>query len=89
MSPRVSVVMATYNRAQLVGRAIASVRGQSLVDWEMICVDDGSTDETAAVIQAIGEPRVRLIRLPRIAAPATPGTSASTRRGGPCRLPRR
>ena len=65
MSPRVSVVMATHNRAQLVGRAIASVRGQSLVDWEMICVDDGSTDETAAVIQAIGEPRVRLIRLPR------------------------
>jgi len=36
MSPRVSVVMATYNRTQLVGRAIASVRGQSFLDWEMI-----------------------------------------------------
>ena len=36
MSPRVSVVMATHNRAQLVGRAIASVRGQSLVDWERV-----------------------------------------------------
>ena len=65
MSPRVSVVMATHNRAQLVGRAIASVQGQSLLYWEMICVDDGSTDGTAAVIQAIGEPRVRLIRLPQ------------------------
>ena len=50
--------------ADVPGVAIASVRGQSLLDGELICVDDGSTDETAAVIQAIGEPRVRLIRLP-------------------------
>jgi glycosyltransferase involved in cell wall biosynthesis len=35
MSPRVSVVMAIHNRAPLVGRAIASVRDQSLLDWEV------------------------------------------------------
>jgi glycosyltransferase involved in cell wall biosynthesis len=64
MSARVSVVIATRNRARLVGRAIASVRGQTAGDWELICVDDGSTDDTVDVIGAIAEPRLRLLRLP-------------------------
>jgi glycosyltransferase involved in cell wall biosynthesis len=64
MSIRVSVVLATRNRAALVERAIASVRGQTTGGWELICVDDGSTDDTAEVIRAIRDPRLRLVRLP-------------------------
>jgi glycosyltransferase involved in cell wall biosynthesis len=57
--------MPTRNRAALVGRAVASVQRQTMSDWELICADDGSTDDTAAVLAAIGEPRLRVVRLGR------------------------
>jgi glycosyltransferase involved in cell wall biosynthesis len=63
--PAVSVVIPTYNRAPLLGRAIRSVLGQCFEDFEVIVVDDGSTDETAAVVAAFGDPRVRYVRLAR------------------------
>ena len=44
--PQVSIVLPTYNRADTIGRAISSVQRQSFVDWELIIVDDGSTDGT-------------------------------------------
>ncbi|MBI5647604.1 MAG: glycosyltransferase family 2 protein [Ignavibacteriae bacterium] len=50
MPPLVSVILPTYNRAALLPRAIDSVRGQSLTDWELIVVDDGGTDDTPAVL---------------------------------------
>lgn len=59
MSPRVSVVMPTYNRADTILRAIASVRAQTFQDWELLVTDDGSTDGTAALIQGI-DPRIRV-----------------------------
>ena len=49
-SLRVSIVMATFNRASLIGRAIESVREQSFKDWELIVADDGSTDDTPHVV---------------------------------------
>ena len=62
--PLVSVVMPTYNRADTIERAINSVINQSLRDWELIVVDDGSTDNTAELIlqRYAHEPRVKLIR---------------------------
>src|SRR5690348_2664864 len=54
----VSVIIPTYNRARLVGRAIQSVLAQTYRDIEVIIVDDGSVDDTRAVVQAFG-PRVR------------------------------
>ena len=48
--PAVSVVIGTWNRAPLLGRCIESVLGQSFGDWELIVVDDGSDDDTFAVV---------------------------------------
>lgn len=56
-----SVVIPTYNRARLIGRAIDCVLGQSFPCRELIIVDDGSTDDTVNVVRAAG-PRVRLIQ---------------------------
>lgn len=60
-NPLVSVVMATLNRAHLLPRAIRSLLGQSYPDWELIVIDDGSTDGSEAVVEqlAAGDPRVR------------------------------
>lgn len=61
--PRVSVVMPVFNRAGLVGQAVASVLAQTYPHWELLVVDDGSTDDTLAQLQALakGEPRIRLL----------------------------
>src|SRR3974377_1224820 len=53
--PQVSVVIATYNRALLLGETIESVRGQDFKDFEIIVVDDGSTDDTPKLVQSYGE----------------------------------
>lgn len=60
-TPGITVVIPTYNRAQLVTRAINSVLAQSMPDFELIVVDDGSTDETADVLAALKDPRLRVI----------------------------
>jgi glycosyltransferase involved in cell wall biosynthesis len=60
--PRVSVVIPTYNRAELLQQAIDSVLAQTFADFEVIVVDDASTDETGAVATAIDDDRIRYIR---------------------------
>jgi glycosyltransferase involved in cell wall biosynthesis len=57
----VSLIMATYNRASTLPRAIDSVLAQDYPDWELIVVDDGSTDDTAAVLAAYSDPRIRVL----------------------------
>ena len=60
----ISVVIPAYNRADRIGRALDSVREQTYENWEVIVVDDASTDDTAEVVQRHAEvdPRIRLIR---------------------------
>ncbi len=62
-APRVSVVIPTYNRAHLVGHTIDSVLAQSFPGIEIIVIDDGSRDETPAVLAAYGD-RIRVLRQP-------------------------
>lgn len=74
--PAVSVVVPTYNRAPLLLRAIASVRSQTFGDFEILIVDDGSTDGTAQAVEALQDSRIRYLRQPRNA-----GVSAARNRG--------
>ncbi|MHC4390302.1 MAG: glycosyltransferase [Planctomycetota bacterium] len=60
-APRVSVIIPTYNRASFLLEAIASVLAQSFTDFELLVVDDGSTDGTRALLEAVDDPRVRIL----------------------------
>jgi glycosyltransferase involved in cell wall biosynthesis len=61
--PLVSVIMPTRNRAELLKRSIASIRAQTFGDFELIVVNDGSSDHTRQVLDELGreEPRLRAI----------------------------
>ena len=62
--PRVSVIMPTFKQARFLRRAIDSLLTQSLTDWELIVVDDGSPDDTQAILAPfLDDPRMRGIRL--------------------------
>jgi succinoglycan biosynthesis protein ExoO len=62
-TPIVSVITANFDGAPYVGEAVRSVLGQTLTDLELIVVDDGSADDSLAVIReaAAGDPRVKLL----------------------------
>lgn len=63
MNEKISIIIPTYNRAAVIGRAILSVLCQTYEDYEVIIVDDGSTDQTQGVVEQIADDRIRCIRL--------------------------
>ncbi|WP_435345946.1 glycosyltransferase family 2 protein [Haloarchaeobius sp. HRN-SO-5] len=60
--PTTSVVIPTYNRCGSIERAISSVLSQTVDDFEIIVVDDGSDDDTVAVVESYADDRVQLVR---------------------------
>jgi hypothetical protein len=74
--PDISVVLATYNRRHSLPRAIASMQAQDGVRFELIVVDDGSSDGTLSYLTALADPRIRVITCDR-----NRGPSAARNRG--------
>ena len=60
--PMVSVIIPTFNRAHLIGRAIKSVLNQTYQDFEIIVIDDGSTDNTGEIIRSFTDKRIKYIK---------------------------
>lgn len=81
--PLVSVIVPTFNRAHCIARAIDSARAQSHSNLEIIVIDDGSTDETAALIRNryAADPRVRCIRRENGGVSAARNTGLGQARG--------
>lgn len=63
MTPAVSVILPAYNRADVIARAVGSVLDQDFEEFELIIVDDGSTDDTLEVASSFGDERIGIIRL--------------------------
>ena len=62
MTPDVTVVMSVYNGQPFLREAIESILSQTCRDFEFILIDDGSADETAAIIASYRDPRIRMVR---------------------------
>ncbi len=78
---RIGIVTPAFNLASTIGATIASVLAQAHTDWQMVVVDDGSTDGTASVVRAFRDPRLRLMSQPHA------GVSAARNQGAaalPC-----
>jgi GT2 family glycosyltransferase len=58
----VSVIIPLYNKSRYIRRTLESVLAQTWQDFEVVVVDDGSTDDGPAIVQGCGDPRVRLVR---------------------------
>jgi len=61
-NPVVSVVLPTFNRLQWLPAAVTSIQSQTMADWEVIVIDDGSTDGTEGWLRGLSEPRLRYLR---------------------------
>ena len=60
--PKITVVMPAFNAAKYIGKAISSVLAQTFTDFELLIINDGSTDNTAAVIHSFSDKRIRVIK---------------------------
>ncbi|WP_156171755.1 glycosyltransferase family 2 protein [Demequina rhizosphaerae] len=72
--PRATVIMAAHNAEETISEAIESILAQTMSDWELVIVDDGSQDRTAEIAESYtADARIRLISIP------TPGGSGAAR----------
>ena len=80
-APSISIVVPTYNSARFLPTALASVLAQTSRDYEVLVVDDGSTDDTRAVVEAIGGP-VKYLHQANQGPAAARNTGIEAARGG-------
>lgn len=80
-APTVSVITPCFNAAPRIGTSIEAVLSQSYSDWELIIVDDGSTDGAADVVRAFSDPRIQLIEQPNGGPSAARNTGLKQARG--------
>lgn len=67
---KVSVVVPVYNKAPFLKACFDSIRAQTFKEFELIAVDDASTDDSLAVLRGIDDPRLRIVPLPRNLGPS-------------------
>jgi glycosyltransferase involved in cell wall biosynthesis len=79
--PRVSVVMAAHNTERWIGSAVDSVLGQTFADFELLIVDDASTDGTPEIIAQYDDRRIRVIRPSRVGVVAARNMAIHEARG--------
>jgi GT2 family glycosyltransferase len=68
MPPKVSIIIPAYNRAHMIGATLRSALHQTYVDYEIVVIDDGSTDDTESVVRAIA-PKARYIKQENVGIP--------------------
>ena len=61
-SPKVTVFIPVYNRAKYIGSAIESILGQTFSDFEILLIDDGSTDRSVEIMESYTDPRIRVLQ---------------------------
>ncbi len=81
-APRISVVMPVFDAGVHLRAALRSILEQSLSDLELIAVDDGSTDDSAAILAEVGDPRLRVVRQPHAGMVAALNRGLALARGG-------
>ena len=79
-TPRVSVIIPVYNGAATIDRALKSVFDQTFTDYEVVVVDDGSTDDTPSVLAKYGD-KIRVVRKSNRGLPAARNTAVAASRG--------
>lgn len=85
MRPRISVICPTYNRSTRILRTLESVRAQSVHDWELLVLSDGSTDDTVDVVRGLAreDARIAVHELPRTGHPSGPRAEGLRRSAAP------
>lgn len=81
VTPRVSVILPVYNGEAYLLEAIESILGQTYADFELIVLDDGSRDGTAALLDAVRDPRVRVVHQENIGLALTLNKGIALARG--------
>jgi glycosyltransferase involved in cell wall biosynthesis len=72
LNPIVSVIIPTYNRGSSIGAAIQSVLSQTFSSFEILVIDDGSTDNTPSIVASFADPRIIYEKHPNSGGPARP-----------------